>query len=128
VIKLNNTMPYLNTDAASGLSTRAGNTDISKAASQVEEVFLNELLKSMFQNTELAKDKIIGNYLPYITAEVSKSLSKRGIGIKEFFMRSPAFNMMVEKGQVENIGSAGTGTDAAIKASAIKAYGAGFDN
>jgi len=93
-------MPYINIEAA---EVRAGRNNldrqVGKAAKQVEEVFLNELLKSMFQNTELGKDKVISNYLPIFTAEISKSLSKRGIGIQEFFMKSAAFSSMVEKGQ-----------------------------
>jgi Rod binding domain-containing protein len=84
-------------------SVRAGIGKISdpnKAASQVEQVFLGELLKNMLENTEFGKDKMVSGYMPYITSEIAKSLSERGIGIHDFLMRSPSFRDMVstEKG------------------------------
>ena len=80
--------------------------DPLKAAKQVEVVFLNELLKNMLENTEFGKDKMVSDYLPYITTEISKSLSERGIGIHDFLMRSPSFrNMVTESGSAEGTGS-----------------------
>jgi Rod binding domain-containing protein len=80
--------------------------DPLKAAKQVEVVFLNELLKNMLENTDFGKDKMVSDYLPYITTEISKSLSERGIGIHDFLMRSPSFrNMVTESGSSEGAGS-----------------------
>ena len=83
-------------------SVRAGLGKISdpdKAGRQVEQVFLGELLKNMLENTEFGKDKMVSSYMPYITGEIAKSLSERGIGIHDFLMRSPSFRDMVsEKG------------------------------
>jgi Rod binding domain-containing protein len=77
--------------------------DPLKAAKQVEVVFLNELLKNMLENTDFGKDKMVSDYLPYITTEISKSLSERGIGIHDFLMRSPSFrNMVTESGSAED--------------------------
>ncbi len=95
---LNDTMYYPNLDE----SVRAGLGKISdpdKAGRQVEQVFLGELLKNMLENTEFGKDKMVSSYMPYITGEIAKSLSERGIGIHDFLMRSPSFRDMVsEKG------------------------------
>jgi Rod binding domain-containing protein len=105
-------------------------TDTAKAARQVEEVFLNEMLKSMFQTTELAKDSGISDYLPFITSEVSKAISKRGVGIQEFLMKSPAFNLMVKQGNKNSLGGIAQSQAEAVKSSAqgavLKAYGTGI--
>lgn len=99
MIKLDNITPYTNIAAD---SAQAGNLvkrgDVKEAARRVEEIFLNELLKSMFQNTELSKEKGISDYLPVFTMEMSKSITKRSIGLQDFLMRSPAFNITIEKG------------------------------
>jgi Rod binding domain-containing protein len=114
VIKLDNIATYTNITAD---AAQAGNlvkaAEVGKAARQVEEVFLNELLKTMFQNTELAKEKVISDYLPVFTMEMSKSLSKKGIGLQDFFINSPSFNISVEKGMGRKAAtvSQGTGTD-----------------
>ena len=80
--------------------------DPGKAARQVEVVFLNELLKNMLENTDFGKDKMVSDYLPYITTEISKALSERGIGIHDFLMRSPSFrNMVTESGSTASTGS-----------------------
>ena len=98
---LNDSMYYPNLDE----SVRAGLGKISnpdKAGRQVEQVFLGELLKNMLENTEFGKDKMVSSYMPYITGEIAKSLSERGIGIHDFLMRSPSFRDMVsEKGHSE---------------------------
>jgi len=73
-----------------------------EAAKQVEQVFLNELLKNMLENTEFGKDKIVSDYMPYITSEISKTLSERGIGIHEFLLRSPSFRNMIGENQTIN--------------------------
>lgn len=98
---LNDSMYYPNLDE----SVRSGLGKISdpdKAGKQVEQVFLGELLKNMLENTEFGKDKMVSSYMPYITGEIAKSLSERGIGIHDFLMRSQSFRDMVsEKGHSE---------------------------
>ena len=98
---LNDSMYYPNLDE----SVRSGLGKISdpdKAGKQVEQVFLGELLKNMLENTEFGKDKMVSSYMPYITGEIAKSLSERGIGIHDFLMRSPSFrDMLSEKGHSE---------------------------
>lgn len=81
-------------------SVRAGLGKVSdpdKAGRQVEQVFLGELLKNMLENTEFGKDKMVSSYMPYITSEIAKSLSDRGIGIHDFLMRSASFRDMVSE-------------------------------
>ena len=93
---LNDTMYSPNLDE----SVRAGLGKISdpdKAGRQVEQVFLGELLKNMLENTEFGKDKMVSSYMPYITGEIAKSLSERGIGIHDFLMKSPSFRDMVSE-------------------------------
>jgi Rod binding domain-containing protein len=99
VTGVNNITPYTNIAADTAQAGNIVNSgDVQKAARQVEEVFLNELLKIMFQNTELGKDQVISTYLPVFTMEMSKSISKRGMGMQDFFMRSPSFTASVERG------------------------------
>jgi len=97
-MKIDNITPYANLAAE---TAQAGNIaqsgDVREAARRVEEVFLNELLKVMFQNTELGKQKVVSDFLPVFTSEMSKSLSKRGVGLQDFFLNSPAFNAAVER-------------------------------
>jgi Rod binding domain-containing protein len=81
--------------------------DPDKAAKQVEVVFLNELLKNMLENTEFGKDKMVSNFMPCITSEISKTLAERGIGIHDFLMKSPSFRNMV--GENASADSAGNG-------------------
>jgi len=73
------------------------NTDPQKAAKQVEQVFLGELLKVMFDNTEIGKGQMVSGYMPVVASEVAKALSNRGIGLHEFLMRTPQFSNMVTK-------------------------------
>jgi Rod binding domain-containing protein len=118
--------PYAATAIAPVKQGSLNEADVRKAAGHVEEVFLNELLKTMFQNTDLAKDKIISGYLPYITAEVSKSLVQRGIGIQEFLTRSQSFNNLVTdpKGKKGALSDAVQESSRSTTAeSTIKAYG-----
>jgi Rod binding domain-containing protein len=96
--------PNLDESVRSGLNKAV--KDPKEAAKQVEQVFLNELLKNMFENTEFGKDKLVSSYMPYITSEISKSLSERGVGIHEFLMKNPTFrNMVIPKGTAEDHGS-----------------------
>lgn len=54
---------------------------------QIEKVFLNELLKTLFESTELGKNKTIGPYIPIFASEMSDMFSERGIGVGEFLTR-----------------------------------------
>jgi Rod binding domain-containing protein len=123
-------MPYFDSVGKQAESIQANQVDIAKAARQVEEVFLNELLKTMLQNTELAKGNFTGDFLPFITAEVSKSISKRGIGIQEFLIKSPSFNIMAAKGINGASGDVAKSQLESLKLSAqdavYKAYGTGM--
>jgi Rod binding domain-containing protein len=116
VIKLDNITPYTNIAADSvqtGKSVNSG--DVKEAARRVEEIFLNELLKTMFQNTELSKDKVISSYLPVFTMEMSKAISKRNIGLQDFMMRSPAFKSSVEKGMGRKAEAVSTDSGEALR-------------
>jgi Rod binding domain-containing protein len=115
VIKLDNITPYTNIAADSAQTGKLVNSgDVKEAARRVEEIFLNELLKTMFQNTELSKEKGISDYLPVFTMEMSKSISKRSIGLQDFLMRSPAFKITVEKGMGRKAEAASTDSGAAF--------------
>ncbi len=64
------------------------NSDPKVIAKQVENVFLNEFLKVMMEQTSFGKDRVISTYMPYITAEIAKDIAdNRGIGIGEFFLK-----------------------------------------
>ncbi len=67
--------------------------DIEK---QIETVFLNELLKNIFEQTEFGKNKTISPYIPFFTAEMSKSFAERGIGVGDFLTR----NERIKQGQI----------------------------
>ncbi len=97
MISADNIAPYVVADPARAADIALGR-DVEKAAGKVEELFLNELLKVMFQNTELAKQKVVSDFLPVFTMEISKAMSERGIGLKDFFLNSPAFRLAVERG------------------------------
>ncbi|MCX8028165.1 MAG: M23 family metallopeptidase [Thermodesulfovibrionales bacterium] len=62
-----------------------GSEEVSK---QIEKVFLNELLKTLLESTELGKNKTIGPYIPIFSAEMSDMFSVRGIGVGEFLTRT----------------------------------------
>ncbi|MCX8069371.1 MAG: M23 family metallopeptidase [Thermodesulfovibrionales bacterium] len=55
---------------------------------QIEKVFLNELLKNVFEHTEFGKNKAISPFIPFFTAEISHSFAVRGIGVGEFLTRT----------------------------------------
>ena len=78
--------------------------DPSKAAKQVEQVFLGELLKVMFDNTEVGKGQMVSGYMPVIASEVAKALSDRGTGFQDFLLRGPQFRNMVTKKMMNNQG------------------------
>jgi murein DD-endopeptidase MepM/ murein hydrolase activator NlpD len=67
-------------------------SDPKATAKQVETVFMGELVKIMMEQTSFAKDKTISAYMPYITSEISKSLSERGIGIGDFVTKNIELN------------------------------------
>lgn len=109
--------PNLDESVRSGLST---SKDPKEAAKQVEQVFLNELLKNMLENTEFGKDKMVSDYMPYITGEISKTLSERGIGIHEFLMKSPSFRNMVSKNHPDEETGSGQHDNPAISGKELK--------
>lgn len=74
----------------SGQEGLNGKSDAKTIAKQVETVFLNELLKIIMENTALGKDKTYSTYLPIVTAEVSKTLAEKGIGVGDFLSKSPS--------------------------------------
>jgi Rod binding domain-containing protein len=124
-------LPLAQTAAVQAKSLQPNQAETAKAAKQVEEAFLNELLKTMFQNTELAKGDVTGDYLPFITEELSKSIaSQKGIGIQEFLMKSPTFNILIGKGNKGSSGDIEKSQLDSLKLSAqdavYKAYGAGM--
>jgi murein DD-endopeptidase MepM/ murein hydrolase activator NlpD len=83
-----------NLDIDSSLFTRHSllNGDPKAIAKQVETVFLNEFLKIMMEKTSFGKDRTVSTYMPYITYETAKSLADRGIGIGDFFLRTPFYD------------------------------------
>lgn len=58
--------------------------DLTFAAKEIETIFLNEFLRIMMEQTSFGKDRTVSTFMPVITAEVSKALSEKGIGISEF--------------------------------------------
>ncbi|MGO9380315.1 MAG: hypothetical protein ACLP29_17435 [Dissulfurispiraceae bacterium] len=86
--------PKLNESVQAGLGNKS---DPDTAAKQVEQVFLSELLKNMLENTDFGKDKMVSAYMPYITSEIAKNLTERGIGVHDFLMRSQSFRDMVSE-------------------------------
>lgn len=61
-------------------------------AKEIETVFMNQFVKAMMDQTSFAKDKVINNYMPFITSEISRTIAERGMGIGDFFMRNPVLN------------------------------------
>jgi Rod binding domain-containing protein len=86
------------------MSSLDKNMDPSKAAKQVEQVFLGELLKVMFDNTEVGKGEMVSGYMPVIASEIAKALSDRGTGFQDFLLRGPQFSNMVTKKTKDNHG------------------------
>ncbi|MCL0061788.1 hypothetical protein M1N66_02360 [Thermodesulfovibrionales bacterium] len=62
--------------------------DPTTIAKKVETIFLSKFLKIMLEQTHFSKDKTISTYMQFVVQEMSESLSKRGIGIGEFFLDS----------------------------------------
>ncbi len=55
---------------------------------QIETLFLTELLKNLFAGTEFGKNKVVGAYMPFFTAELANSFAERGIGVGDFLTAS----------------------------------------
>lgn len=68
--------------------------DISR---QIEKVFLNELLKNIFEHTEFGKNKAISPFVPFFTAEMSDAFSQKGIGVGEFLTRTDSLKLQKSK-------------------------------
>lgn len=58
-------------------------------AKQIETVFLNEFLRIMMEQTSFGKDRTVSTYMPYITSEIARSITERGIGVSDFFLKTP---------------------------------------
>ncbi len=66
---------------------KSGESDTKTVAKEIETVFMHEFLRIMMEQTSFGKDKTVSTYLPYLTSEMAKSFSERGIGIGEFLTR-----------------------------------------
>jgi len=96
------------------------NMDPQKAAKQVEQVFLAQLLKVMFDNTEVGKGQMVSGYMPLVTSEVAKALSDRGIGFHEFLMRNPQFTNMVTRNKTTDKTDKSADNNAAVDKTAVE--------
>ena len=74
-------------------------TDPKVMAKQIETVFLNEFLRIMMEQTSFGKDRTVSTYMPYITSEIAKSITERGIGVGDFFLRTPSAGIQDAKPQ-----------------------------
>ncbi|HMK42649.1 MAG TPA: hypothetical protein VK445_00765 [Dissulfurispiraceae bacterium] len=68
------------------------------AARQVETLFLNELLKVMFEKTSFGKGKTVSALMPVITGHIADSLVERGIGISEFILKNQSMHASSRSG------------------------------
>ena len=93
----------------SGTEGLKGKPDQKVIAKQVETVFLNELLKLIMEQSSLGKDKNFSNYLPFVTAEMSKDLAEKGIGVGDFFLRGTSMTRLTteKKPEVNDLPSSG---------------------
>lgn len=64
-------------------------SDPKVMAKQIETVFLNEFLRIMMEQTSFGKDRTVSTYMPYITSEIARSITERGIGVSDFFLKTP---------------------------------------
>ena len=73
-----------------GLSRPTNNLqeDPNDLSKQIETLFLTELLKNLFAGTEFGKNKVVGSYMPFFTAELANSFAERGIGVGDFLTAS----------------------------------------
>jgi murein DD-endopeptidase MepM/ murein hydrolase activator NlpD len=74
-------------------------SDPKVMAKQIETVFLNEFLRIMMEQTSFGKDGTVSTYMPYITSEIAKSITERGIGVGDFFLRTPSAGIQDAKSQ-----------------------------
>jgi murein DD-endopeptidase MepM/ murein hydrolase activator NlpD len=74
-------------------------SDPKVMAKQIETVFLNEFLRIMMEQTSFGKDRTVSTYMPYITSEIAKSITERGIGVGDFFLRTPSAGIQDTKSQ-----------------------------
>lgn len=93
--------------ALSGTEGLKGNPEHGTIAKQVETVFLNELLKLIMEQSSIGKDKNLSNYLPFVTAEMSKDLAEKGTGVGDFFLRGTSMTRLttLKKPAVNNLPS-----------------------
>jgi Rod binding domain-containing protein len=61
--------------------------DLKTASKQVEELFMNELLRTMLEQTSIGQDRTVSTFLPAITSELAKSMAERGIGLGDFLLK-----------------------------------------
>lgn len=71
----------------------------ASVAKQIETVFLNEFLRIMMEQTSFGKDRTVSTYMPYITSEIASSITERGIGVSDFFLRTPSADVQDAKSQ-----------------------------
>ncbi len=78
--------PLLNIQPAKPITDpfRSNSSDTKDLSKQIETLFLTELLKTLFEQTEFGKNKVVGSYMPFFTAELANSFAERGIGIGDF--------------------------------------------
>lgn len=62
--------------------------DVNKLSKDAETLFINEFVKVMMDQTSFAKDRVVGNYMPFITSEISKFMAEKGIGVGGFFTKN----------------------------------------
>lgn len=62
--------------------------DTAKLSKQIETLFVTELMKRMFEQTSLGSDKVVNNFMPFITSEFAKAVVEGGgIGVGEFLTK-----------------------------------------
>lgn len=77
-----------NTTVNNAQAANVNAPDPKLVAKQVETVFMHEFLKVMMEQTSFGKDKVVSNYMPFITSELADSFSERGIGVGDFFKKA----------------------------------------
>ncbi|MBF0330116.1 MAG: hypothetical protein HQL10_13250 [Nitrospirae bacterium] len=68
--------------------------DVKNLSKDAETLFINEFVKMMMEQTSFAKDKVVGNYMPFITSEISKVMAEKGIGLGGFLMKNNSADSM----------------------------------
>ncbi|MFQ3574233.1 MAG: M23 family metallopeptidase [Thermodesulfovibrionales bacterium] len=95
---------YIGNLGINPLGIKPSSNDPQVVSKQIEKVFLNELLKTLFESTELGKNRTIGPYIPIFASEMSDMFSERGIGVGEFLTRRE--RLKETKGEIDNKGIA----------------------